>query len=176
MKEGDDGPEIVDAGVDDKRLMVVEAEFAGALTVMHRPGNILSRVVRDAWDGRHLAVLTKNKPTRATGPYIGQRLRQSVPVRLRPSRAATPHSGDLGDAAVQELAVRTQQRIAEARKVARVTMTPEAREVWGHEYATLSEGKPGLLGAILAGPRRRRPASRSSMRCSTEQTKLASSI
>ena len=69
VKEGDDGPEIVDAGVDDKRLMVVEAEFAGALTVMHRPGNILSRVVRDAWDGRHLAVLTKNKPTCATPQF-----------------------------------------------------------------------------------------------------------
>ncbi len=69
-KEGEHGPELVDAGVDDKRLMILEAEFAGALTVMRRHGNILSRVVRDAWDGRDLAVLIKNKPTRASGAHI----------------------------------------------------------------------------------------------------------
>lgn len=50
-KEGEDGPELVDAGVDDKRLMILEAEFAGALTVMRRHGNILSRVVRDTHTG-----------------------------------------------------------------------------------------------------------------------------
>jgi hypothetical protein len=69
-KEGEDGPELVDAGVDDKRLMILEAEFAGPLTVTRRHGNILSRVVRDAWDGRDLAVLVKNKPTRASGAHI----------------------------------------------------------------------------------------------------------
>ena len=168
MKEGDDGPEIVDVGVDDKRLMVVEAEFAGALTVMHRPGSILSRVVRDAWDGRDLAVLTKNRPTRATGPHIsivGQITVDELRAKLDRTSMANgyanrflfacvrrarllPHGGGLGDAAVQDLALRTQQRIIEARKVARVTMTPEAREVWERVYPTLSEGKPGLLGAI----------------------------
>src|SRR5438093_1601549 len=45
-------PRGASSGVDDKRLMILEAEFAGALTVMRRHGNILSRVVRDAWDGR----------------------------------------------------------------------------------------------------------------------------
>ena len=39
-KEGEDGPELVDAGVDDKRLMIFEAEFAGPLTVTRRHGNI----------------------------------------------------------------------------------------------------------------------------------------
>jgi hypothetical protein len=42
--------EITDPGVTDKRLMVLEPEFAGALAVMERSGNILSRVIRDAWD------------------------------------------------------------------------------------------------------------------------------
>ena len=28
-------------------------------------------------------------------------------------------------------------------------MTADAREVWEHVYATLSQGKPALLGAIL---------------------------
>ena len=38
--------------------------------MMRRPGSVLSRVIRDAWDCRDLAVLTKSHPTRATGPHI----------------------------------------------------------------------------------------------------------
>ena len=64
------GAMVIDRGVEDKRLLVLEAEFAGALTMMRRPGSVLSRVIRDAWDCRDLAVLTKNNPTRATGPHI----------------------------------------------------------------------------------------------------------
>ena len=64
------GAKVIDPGVEDKRLLVLEAEFAGALTMMRRPGSVLSRVIRDAWDCRDLAVLTKNNPTRATGPHI----------------------------------------------------------------------------------------------------------
>jgi len=63
-------PKVIDPGEDDKRLLVLEAEFAGALTMMRRPGSVLSRVIRDAWDCPDLAVLTKNNPTRATGPHI----------------------------------------------------------------------------------------------------------
>src|SRR5262249_47496574 len=59
-----------DPGVADKRLMLVEPEFAGALTVMRREGNIVSRVIRDAWDRGKLASLVKNSPTQATGAHI----------------------------------------------------------------------------------------------------------
>jgi hypothetical protein len=46
--------EVVDPGVIDKRLMVIEAEFAGALAAMERHGNNLSPVIRNAWDGHRL--------------------------------------------------------------------------------------------------------------------------
>ena len=62
--------ETTDHGVSDKRLMVIESEFAGALRVMQREGNILSRVLRDAWDRGNLATMTKNSPARATGACI----------------------------------------------------------------------------------------------------------
>jgi hypothetical protein len=64
-----DGAKVIDPGIEDKRLLVFESEFAGALTMMRRPGSVLSRVIRDAWDCRDLATLTKNNPTRATGPH-----------------------------------------------------------------------------------------------------------
>ncbi len=49
----------------------------------------------------------------------------------------------------QRQELRTRERITHARKVSRVMMTADAREVWEHAYETLSQSRPGLLGAIL---------------------------
>jgi hypothetical protein len=62
--------EVVDAGVKDKRLMVVEPEFASALAVAERHGNTLSALMRRAWDGDKLTTITKNTPLCATGAHI----------------------------------------------------------------------------------------------------------
>src|SRR5205823_5823883 len=66
--KGEDQQE--DDGVADKRLMILESEFAGALRMMERDGNILSRVLRDAWDTGNLGMLTKNSQTRATNACL----------------------------------------------------------------------------------------------------------
>jgi hypothetical protein len=39
-------------GQPDKRICVVETEFASALRMLNREGNVLSPTIRDAWDGR----------------------------------------------------------------------------------------------------------------------------
>src|SRR5262249_11956918 len=62
--------EIVDPGITDKRLMIVEAEFASALAVMERAGNTLSSHIRRAWDGDKLSTITRNSPLCATGAHI----------------------------------------------------------------------------------------------------------
>jgi len=62
--------EQVDAGMTDKRLMLVTEEFAGALRVMERAGNTLSPVLRDAWGTSKLQTLTKNSPIKATDSHI----------------------------------------------------------------------------------------------------------
>jgi hypothetical protein len=60
-KIGKDGSvEQIDAGVIDKRLMLVTEEFAGTLRVMERAGNTLSPVLRDAWGTSKLQTLTKS--------------------------------------------------------------------------------------------------------------------
>ena len=67
MSEDADGnPVVIDAGAEDKRLMVVEGEFAGPLRAMTRAGNTLSVLIRQAWDGVKLATLTKNSPLKAS--------------------------------------------------------------------------------------------------------------
>lgn len=61
---------VVDEGVSDKRLLVQQSEFYGALQVMRRQGNTLSPTIRDAWDRGNLNSMVKNSPARANGAHI----------------------------------------------------------------------------------------------------------
>lgn len=58
-------------GVHDKRLLVIESEFAQVLRNTARPGNTSSVVVRECWDTGRLATLTKNDPVTVTGAHVG---------------------------------------------------------------------------------------------------------
>jgi hypothetical protein len=62
--------EIVDEGIADKRLLIVETEFSRTLRAMLRTENVLSAIIRCAWDGDDLRVLTRKSPARATAPHI----------------------------------------------------------------------------------------------------------
>jgi hypothetical protein len=63
--------DMTDPGVADKRLLLDEREFYSALAVMQREGNIVSRIVRDAWDCLPmLRTLTKNTHTRVANAFI----------------------------------------------------------------------------------------------------------
>ena len=62
--------QVVDPGADDKRLMVIEPEFASLLSVMERPGNTLSPVLRKAWDGTKLETMTRASPLKATDGHV----------------------------------------------------------------------------------------------------------
>ena len=61
---------ITDRGMEDKRLCLVENEFARALAAMNRDHNTLSAVLRDAWDHHILDTLVKHDPGRAHGAHI----------------------------------------------------------------------------------------------------------
>ena len=78
---------IADAGVDDKRPLVVEPEFAQCLKVMGRKGNFLSTVIRQAWDSGDLQTLTSRsylsdcaQPCTQNGVWI--RLTRNADVKL----------------------------------------------------------------------------------------------
>jgi hypothetical protein len=159
----------VDNGVADKRLYVLEAEFAGALAVMKREGSILSRIMRDAWDRGDLATMTKNNQARATGAHISivghitaDELRRDLDrtsmangyanrflfVCVRRSNVL-PFGGALDEETICELGGGIRKALEAARTVNRVEMTDRARGVWREVYPGLSEGEPGLLGAII---------------------------
>ena len=56
-------------GAEDKRLWVLEPEWARVMEVSRREGSTLSSVLRHAWDGRKLATLTKS-PYEASWSHI----------------------------------------------------------------------------------------------------------
>lgn len=63
--------EMIDPGVADKRLLIVESEFASLLRVMKREGNTLSPLLRNAWDGKDkLETLSKLNFAKATEPHL----------------------------------------------------------------------------------------------------------
>jgi hypothetical protein len=160
---------VVDPGVTDKRLYVLESEFSGALAVMKREGNTLSRVIRDAWDRGDLATLTKNSPARATGAHMSivghitaDELRHDLDRTSMGNGYANrflfacvrranvlPFGGALDEETICELGRRMRAAIEAARNIVRVTMTSSARGGWRNVYSALSEGEPGLLGAII---------------------------
>jgi hypothetical protein len=54
----------------DKRLLLMENEFAQVLRVLQRDGNTLSPILRSAWDSGNLRNMSKGSPLRATGCHI----------------------------------------------------------------------------------------------------------
>ncbi len=160
----------IDSGIADKRLMVIESEFAGALRVMQREGNILSRIARDAWDRGNLATLTKNSPGRATGScvsIIGHITANELRTYFDKTEMSNgfgnrflfacvrrskflPFGGSLQDNDVIGLAHEIRRAVEAARRVRQVVMAPAAADLWGAIYPELSGDRPGLLGSLTA--------------------------
>jgi len=158
---------IVDQGVNDKRLLVVEAEFASTLKVMTREGNTLSAVIRQAWDNGNLRAMAKNSPAKATNAHIaiiGHVTRDELRRELTQTDAANgfanrfvfvssrrskalPEGGNLKPDALDGIVQRLADAIVFAMAAGELQRDEPARELWASVYPALSEGRPGLLGA-----------------------------
>jgi hypothetical protein len=167
-----DGEQVeVDPGVRDKRLLAVESEFASVLKMIERAGNTLSPIVRAAWDHGTFRSLVKNSPHAATGAHISLvghitrvELRRCLTgtesangfanrilwMAVRRSKAL-PDGGRVDERDIDRLARSVRVALDHARRLGRpLTRTPAARDVWHACYAQLSDGRPGMLGAITS--------------------------
>ncbi|TAK83993.1 MAG: hypothetical protein EPO20_16075 [Betaproteobacteria bacterium] len=165
------GQSVVDPGVVDKRLLVVESEFAQVLRQCARAGNTLSAIIRVAWDGGKLQTLTKNDPITATGAHIaiiGHITAAELRAELTQTDTANgfanrfilmcakrskmlPFGGDQMDEAVMShFAARLGKAAGKAMSLGPVSMADDARQLWGAVYPELSQGHPGLFGAVTA--------------------------
>jgi len=161
-----------DPGISDKRLLVYESELASTLRAIGRDGNILSPLIRLAWDTGNLQVMTKNTPARATGAHISivghitqDELRRYLDRTemangfanrflwfcVKRSRAL-PDGGKLTPDALAPVVARLKGAVDHSRQLGerRLERDEEARKVWHQVYPQLSEGRPGLVGAVIS--------------------------
>jgi hypothetical protein len=159
----------VDGGEPDKRLLVIEPELAIVLKVISREANTLSGLIRQAWDSGDLGTLTKHSPLRATGAHvtlIGHITEEEVRRYLNETERANgfanrflwllvrrskalPEAEPAPDAVLAPLADALRRVVAFARTAGELARDGEARGVWAAVYPGLSEGHPGVVGAIL---------------------------
>src|SRR5918998_6470629 len=166
-----DGEEKVeDEGVTDKRLLVLEPELAATLKVAGRQGNIVSAVIRQAYDGEKLQTLTRNNPQKATGAHvsmIGHITRSELLRYLTETEAANgfanrflwimvrrskalPFGGSWDEVDTAALVDRLQSALAFGQSRRDIRWGESATEPWETVYGPLSEGGQGLLGAVTS--------------------------
>jgi len=161
---------LMDQGMNDKRLLIMEGEFAQTLKVLRREGNTLSPILRNAWDSANLQILTKNFPMRAKGAHIStishitkQELVKSLNEIETGNGFANrflwfsvnrskclPFGGEYDENEYESLRTKLKEAIDFAKGAGELKWAAETRDLWASIYPELSEGKPGLIGAITA--------------------------
>jgi hypothetical protein len=158
-----------DPGETDKRIWIVEPELAQVLSVSERLGNTLSATIRQCWDcPALLSPMTKTNRCAATDPHVsivGHITRDELRRRLTDTAATNGFAnrflwvcvrrsqclpeGGL-DVNLADIAREISDAVILARTVGEVRRDEASRAVWAGVYSGLSEGKPGLLGAVTS--------------------------
>ena len=168
----DGNEKVIDHGVDDKRLTVIESEFAVVLAVMERGGNTLNSIIRTAWDGGNLSVMTRKKNSlNATDPHISiishitttelkSRLTQTdtasgfanrfLFILARRSKLL-PMGGNLSDHVISDLGNEVKECLcALPFEEMEAEFSEGAKNKWVAAYLgeLNNEDRPGMLGAV----------------------------
>jgi hypothetical protein len=169
-KVNDEGHEVVtDAGVDDKRLFVIESEFSSVLRVSKRQGSVLSQVIRSAWDSDRLIHTAKQSPARCMsgahvvvlGHITAEELRREMTamdasngllnrfmfVAVRRARHL-PRGGQLAPGTLERFGERLGVFLDYARTRRRVERSPSFWTVWDPWYMREQHGS-GLVAKVL---------------------------
>jgi len=176
-KEADDNGKGGDVGMNDKRLLVIEAEFDNLLSQLRRENNTLSATIRNLFDGRDLEPLTKTSQTRASKPHIciighitGHELREKSTENdaanglmnrfmllyvYRPKLVALPEPTP--EERLNALANRIATAVLtatggdlHASNTREVSMSLAARSMWVKSYPRLTRDRDGKGGSLLA--------------------------
>ncbi|MGH3180450.1 MAG: hypothetical protein ACRDOE_00855 [Streptosporangiaceae bacterium] len=163
-------PNGTDPGTPDPRLLVVEPEFVTVLKATGRDVSTLSPVLRAAWDGRPLALLTRTAPARASAAHIaviGHITSAELAAHTSAVEAANgflnrfcfiavrrhrllPEGGHPDPLAGTGTERRLGSHLAAARRTGQVHLHPDARAHWHDIYAALAEAADGLVGSLCA--------------------------
>ena len=159
---------MVDKGVADKRLLVMETEFVSVLRVSGREGNALSAVYRQAWDSGTLRVVNKNSPLKATAAHVSiieHITRDELLMELSNSDKVNgfgnrnlwvcvkrskflPDGGDWDHLDLDPFVTRLKDAVEFARSIREMRRDGEAHAMWHEVYPQLSAERAGLFGAL----------------------------
>lgn len=146
------------------------SEFDELLSVMRREENTLAAVLRDAWDGKSLAVLTRNQPLRlanaslATVANITRReLREKLTTTSRTNGFANrflfvwseraqilPRAVNLDTLPLGALVVKLHRAVQAATNAGRVERDDVTNELWDEEYKRLTTRDDSIVDSLLA--------------------------
>jgi Protein of unknown function (DUF3987) len=159
-----------DTSIEDKRLLIVESEFASVLQMNRRDGNILSPVMRGLWDDGTAHTLTKNSPLSATNAHVSI-IGHITPDELTRCIDATqisngyanrilwayvrrskqlPNGGKLSAGESNYLAQSLFKAVEYARVVKEMHRDDEAERLWTRIYPKLTEERAGAFGKVTA--------------------------
>lgn len=163
-----DDPAAPPLTVPEKRMLILEPEFARLLQVCERDANTLSAVLRQAWDSGNLRVMTKQQSALSTEAHIslvGHITVDELRRRLTSNAAANgfanrflwvcvrrskllPFGGkwQVDPAIVEDLC----ETMRWARSQGVLTRSAAADQRWAREYERLSDGGHGLFGAVTS--------------------------
>jgi hypothetical protein len=158
-----------DAGASDRRLLVTEPEFARVLG--GRELSSLSPVLRQAWDGRRLGLLTRNSPVRASEAHLAVIghitatelrhcsttltlangfLNRFLFVACRRMRLL-PEGGDENPLGNTGLKDRLAQALEHASRAGQLSLHSDAKGHWRDTYKEMSKrSMEGVTGALTA--------------------------
>lgn len=154
----------------DRRLLIVQTEFASTLSVMARQGNTLSSILRDAWDKGKLQTMVRHDPLAVENAHISiitHISRDEVQRNLDRTEVANgfanrflwvksqrskclPEGGFLLESELDRLVDLIRPSIEFGRQPLCLRRDSDAKEAWARVYPKLSEGMPGLIGSIAS--------------------------
>jgi hypothetical protein len=161
---------VTDQGVEDKRLYVAATEFGSVLQVMGRDRNILSAILRNAWDGDPLGNLTKTSAAKATGAHIavnGHVTPEEVRDLLSAGDAANgfanrflwacvrrskllPLGSDANEGEIAMLGDLFARTVEDASQLDRLRLDEGASAMWVRVYDALATRESGVVGQLLS--------------------------
>ena len=157
-------------GTGDKRLLCVESEFSSALKVTQRDGNILSQILRDAWDSTDLQTLTKHDPLIARAPHISiighitfaemikylnsTEINNGLGNRFIFIKAETnkklPFAQPIDADVKVYLANQIKLSLDKAKQIGVIEFSSEASKYWEIFYRNISDNDETIVGALTA--------------------------
>lgn len=168
-KTGEGQQQVTDPGVEDKRLFVLDEEFANALNATMRDGNNLSGVIRGLYDDGDAAPLTKSNKIGTTGAHVGIISHITI-SELKAKLSKTEQLNGFGNRFLWICARRQcmvpfpepipdyertilrkliQERLEHAFRGGEYRFSAEARGLWSEAYPRLSMAHKGLAGCMI---------------------------